>query len=101
MGLRSRITSEAIILIGGIGVTGECAVRGEKMNPVVGIDVAKDDHWGNYSCCESSYLFYYKSICQTLNFEGSSRDCHYEKPWFCKWDDSISVKSNKTHKRQN
>lgn len=67
MGLRSRITSEAIILIGGIGVTGECAVGGEKMNPVVGIDVAKDDHWGNYSCCESSYLFYYKSICQTLN----------------------------------
>ena len=42
MGLRPRITSEDIILLGGIGVTGEYARGGERMNPVVSIDVAKE-----------------------------------------------------------
>jgi len=43
LGLRSRITSEAIILLGGNRGTGEFIRGGERMNPVVGIDIAKEE----------------------------------------------------------
>ena len=55
MGLRPRITSEDIILLGGIGVTGEYARGGERMNPVVSIDVA---HTPIIQCLDENDVLY-------------------------------------------
>ena len=55
MGLRPRITSEDIILLAGIGVTGEYARGGERMNPVVSIDVA---HTPIIQCLDENDVLY-------------------------------------------